>query len=918
MAIVKNQVKFYKECYKSDHKGYSLLNFFKNSSSHHIFIEKEELLNEEHPKIPINAKKAEEFIKHKKLNENEKEIIYGSSFICGKTKDKISKKIAAPIFYYSAEIIKEQDFYYLYIDLESKKINTEIFTLFKSNYDTPDFQSTYKKFSNSGLNITDIRCAHEYFSSANNIDADGLYDFPKLVNKRTFNKVLKESATDSFKGLSMGVIALVKKSNETKGTLSELDELSQKNIFSSPIQELFKSSTSNLKNENKDLLPMPIQLSEAQEKLVKSSINNTLTLIYGPPGTGKTYTIGAIALQHILNNKSVLIVSKTNTAVDVVYNKTKKLLDLELGVVRGGKSRTHLTNFRRIVKSLMTRVYIIGYMVRSLQIEEKITNKYKLNESLDHFNKKLKKHHKELTKLEKLFEREIEREVKWGKNLTITNPKFWDKFKKKFIAYLNFLQDPIWISFDKIIGHSGAFERNAQKAFKLNYIKNAASTLESDFESFQNFYEVLKTSNHDEKISLFRHINIKHILNVFPIWCVSLSEIKDILPFHKELFDTVIIDEATQCDIASVLPSLYRAKKAVFAGDPNQLRHLSFVSYIEQKKLASKFDLNDISPVYKDYRNNSILDIAIHAVKDFDQISMLDEHYRSQADIIRFSNQSFYENELRIMTSKPESSQSLFLEKVMGKRTSRGYNIKESNWILKRITKKIQEEEKIPAEQATTIGILSPFRDQVEYIRSQIEEKLSIETIEKHKISIGTAYDFQGDEKDEMHISFCLDMDAHHSSYIHINKPEVFNVAITRAKNKQYIYYSVDPKKLKSSLLKEFLQQNPTVKKQKSKHRDQFLDEVIEFLKNKGVEDFWISFYVSGIEIDILIRYESRLTAIDLIGFPGVMEDSFGLSRYKILERAAIKTIPLPFSNWHFNPDETKIELMKLIRKKRD
>jgi superfamily I DNA and/or RNA helicase len=41
------------------------------------------------------------------------------------------------------------------------------------------------------------------------------------------------------------------------------------------------------------------------------------------------------------------------------------------------------------------------------------------------------------------------------------------------------------------------------------------------------------------------------------------------------MFDLVIIDESSQCDIPSVVPLLARSKRAVFAGDPMQLRHVS-------------------------------------------------------------------------------------------------------------------------------------------------------------------------------------------------------------------------------------------------------------------------------------------------------------------------------------------------------
>ena len=47
------------------------------------------------------------------------------------------------------------------------------------------------------------------------------------------------------------------------------------------------------------------------------------------------------------------------------------------------------------------------------------------------------------------------------------------------------------------------------------------------------------------------------------------------LPFEPGIFDLVVIDEASQCDIASALPLLYRARRAVIIGDPLQLKHVS-------------------------------------------------------------------------------------------------------------------------------------------------------------------------------------------------------------------------------------------------------------------------------------------------------------------------------------------------------
>jgi hypothetical protein len=57
-------------------------------------------------------------------------------------------------------------------------------------------------------------------------------------------------------------------------------------------------------------------------------------------------------------------------------------------------------------------------------------------------------------------------------------------------------------------------------------------------------------------------------------------------PLAPEMFDLVIIDEASQCDIPSAIPLLYRSKKAVIIGDPNQLRHVATLATSLDKQIG--------------------------------------------------------------------------------------------------------------------------------------------------------------------------------------------------------------------------------------------------------------------------------------------------------------------------------------------
>lgn len=60
---------------------------------------------------------------------------------------------------------------------------------------------------------------------------------------------------------------------------------------------------------------------------------------------------------------------------------------------------------------------------------------------------------------------------------------------------------------------------------------------------------------------LLENEDFKPLLNAFPCWAATTYAISNSLPLKPALFDVVIIDEASQCDIASCFPILFRAKK---------------------------------------------------------------------------------------------------------------------------------------------------------------------------------------------------------------------------------------------------------------------------------------------------------------------------------------------------------------------
>jgi hypothetical protein len=95
-------------------------------------------------------------------------------------------------------------------------------------------------------------------------------------------------------------------------------------------------------------------------------------------------------------------------------------------------------------------------------------------------------------------------------------------------------------------------------------------------------------------------------LNTFNMTAITSLSIKSAFPLSDELFDIVVIDEASQCDIASALPLVLRAKQLVVIGDPMQLKHISKVQSYEEKYIVNKLKID--TNLRLDYVNESLYD----------------------------------------------------------------------------------------------------------------------------------------------------------------------------------------------------------------------------------------------------------------------------------------------------------------------
>ena len=104
-----------------------------------------------------------------------------------------------------------------------------------------------------------------------------------------------------------------------------------------------------------------------------------------------------------------------------------------------------------------------------------------------------------------------------------------------------------------------------------------------------------------------------------------------------------------------------------------------------------------------------------------------------------------------------------------------------------------------------TLGIVTPFRAQAELINKMLSKALEPQEWEHCDILVGTAHAFQGSERDIMIASWTLTNDSSPQAFAFVNNPNLFNVAITRARRYMLNIVSFNIQEIPDGHLKKFI-----------------------------------------------------------------------------------------------------------------
>lgn len=247
----------------------------------------------------------------------------------------------------------------------------------------------------------------------------------------------------------------------------------------------------------------------------------------------------------------------------------------------------------------------------------------------------------------------------------------------------------------------------------------------------------------------------------FPCILAGIRDYATYIPLEKDLFDLVIIDEASQVSIAQALPALIRGKKILVLGDEKQFSNVkagnaSVItnnkyrnSILNSLRAAVEGQSKDTTSIYtsrvQDNFNvkKSILDFC-RFITNYQ--TMLKKHFRCYSEVIGYSNKYFYDGNLQCMKARAlPINEVIKFTQVDTEGIQDQYKLTnsiEADFVLEQF-KALKEK-----EYDGTLGVITPHREQATYINNLLRESEIKDWLQSHSLKVMTFDTCQGEERD--------------------------------------------------------------------------------------------------------------------------------------------------------------------------
>ncbi len=274
-------------------------------------------------------------------------------------------------------------------------------------------------------------------------------------------------------------------------------------------------------------------------------------------------------------------------------------------------------------------------------------------------------------------------------------------------------------------------------------------------------------------------------LKHFPLAATTNLSIRRDINLQPAVFELLVIDEASQCDIASVIPLMFRAKRAMIVGDPMQLSHVTSLSSATDRHLRRQFGVDDIELERFSYRTSSMFHLANTSPKVGSRVS-LRQHHRCHPSIAAYCSEAFYKGSWTVLTEDTGKQGIQWTDVADDSKPAPGGGAISQQQILKICdeVKRLQG-----SGYQGSLGVVTPFRQQANRLRDAIHQAIPHDFVVTSRLLVDTADGFQGDERDTVLFSLVGgEKLTEGSTRFLAGGPNRFNVAVSRAKHLLHVF----------------------------------------------------------------------------------------------------------------------------------
>jgi superfamily I DNA and/or RNA helicase len=305
--------------------------------------------------------------------------------------------------------------------------------------------------------------------------------------------------------------------------------------------------------------------------------------------------------------------------------------------------------------------------------------------------------------------------------------------------------------------------QNVKKSIEQLVITKVAHKLDGrviDFyENNKNDAETLRAIIRGKQ--KFPRDKFEKLNNAFPCILAGIRDYAEYIPLNHQMFDLLIIDEASQVSLAQAFPALIRAKKVLILGDRKQFSNIKSAQARSDtnRDYLSRLEGSFKTSVSKDPSQLVRLgkfDIKTSVLEFFEFISnysmQLTKHFRGYKEIISYSNKHFYRNSLQVMKIRAKNIDEVIkFTRVTASAKDElrpNSNSAEVDFIKSELLRLKAEK----SEQS--VGIITPHTNQQKLLVDQISKMPEYDYfVDNFKLKIMTFDTCQGEERDIIYYS---------------------------------------------------------------------------------------------------------------------------------------------------------------------